>query len=251
MVDLLKWPRLWFGIFLRPEETAAALKKEKPRWIDGVISIGFCSFLIGLLLFIIFAILSIISMFALGGSFASNAAGVGMSIVILFMLLVIGFPLLMIIILLVSIAFLRIASLILKGKGSISEECGFLGSIGGSYMIIMFLMYAVLVLGIFVPSILFSGIIGAIGSMALMYLMMGVAYLVFMPLFYLVLAFTFDVLADIEQVTIYRSGAIVGLMIGLMCFVFMVVLVVFMLIFSVLFAGLMSGFGGGMYPPMY
>ncbi|RLI87386.1 MAG: hypothetical protein DRO76_02355, partial [Candidatus Altiarchaeales archaeon] len=66
MADLFKWPRIWFEIFLKPEETAASLKKEKPSWIDGVASFGFCSFLIGLIAFIISTVLAILLGFSLG-----------------------------------------------------------------------------------------------------------------------------------------------------------------------------------------
>ncbi len=238
MANLLKWPRIWFGIFLKPEETAVTLKKEKPNLIDGIVSFGFCSFLIGFIVFLISAIFGILLGSALGGPIASKAAGIGVGLLISFAILIIGFPLLMIIILLILTIFLKIASLLLKGKGSFGEECGILGVVGSSYLILMVLMYVVM----FIPPMggfmdAFARGSAGFGSMALMYLMMGVAYLIFIPLIYIVMAFTFDLLADIEQVSIYRSGAIMGLMFGIIFFIMMVVIAALMFIF----AGVMYG----------
>ena len=216
---------------MKPEETAASLKKEKPCWIDGVASFGFCSFLIGLIAFIISTILAILLGFSLGAPLA---------------IFVIAFPILMIILLLILTIFLKIASMLLKGKGGFSEECGILGIVGSSYLILMVL----LMVAIYTPMLLVFAISGPGGFgvvMALVYLIIGVAYLIFMPLVYLIMAFTFDLLADIEQISIYRSGAIVGLMFGIIMFLMMLMLSAMMF----LIGGAMSNFSGMLMAPSY
>lgn len=238
MVNLFKWPRIWFDIFLKPEEIAASLKKEKPGLVDGIISFGFCSFLIGFIAFIILAILAILFGFSLGGPVAAKAAGIGVGLLIMFATLVIGFPIMMIILLLLITIFLKISSVLLKGKGSFSEECGILGVVGSSYLILLILMLA----AIYIPLLLIMGIFGfaGFGTMALTYICIGIASLVFSPLMYLLMAFLFDLLADIEQVTIYRSGAILGLMYGITAFIMMLCLAI--VIF--LIGGIISTFSG-------
>ena len=164
--------------------------------------------MIGLIAFIISTILAILLGFPLGAPLA---------------IFVIAFPILMIILLLILTIFLKVASMLLKGKGGFSEECGILGIVGSSYLILMVL----LMVAIYTPMLLVFAISGPGGFgvvMALMYLIMGVAYLIFMPLVYLIMAFTFDLLADIEQISIYRSGAIVGLMFGIIMFLMMLML---------------------------
>lgn len=246
MADLFKWPRIWFEIFLKPEETAASLKKEKPGWIDGVASFGFCSFSIGLIAFIISTILAILLGFSLGTPLTTKVMSMGIGLLIMFGIFVIAFPILMIILLLILTIFLKIASMLLKGKGGFSEECGILGIVGSSYLILMVL----LMVAIYTPMLLVFAISGPGGFgvvMALMYLIMGVAYLIFMPLVYLIMAFTFDLLADIEQISIYRSGAIVGLMFGIIMFLMMLMLSAMMF----LIGGAMSNFSGMLMAPSY
>jgi len=187
--------------------------------------------LIGLIAFIISTILAILLGFSLGAPLA---------------IFVIAFPILMIILLLILTIFLKIASMLLKGKGGFSEECGILGIVRSSYLILMVL----LMVAIYTPMLLVFAISGPGGFgvvMALVYLIIGVAYLIFMPLVYLIMAFTFDLLADIEQISIYRSGAIVGLMFGIIMFLMMLMLSAMMF----LIGGAMSNFSGMLMAPNY
>lgn len=226
MVNLLKWPRVWFEIFLKPEETAASLKKEKPSWIEGIISFGFCSFLIGLIGFIISAILAIPLGFTLGAPLAAKAGGMLIGLLIMFAICVIAFPILMIILLLILSVFLKIASVILKGKGSLGGECGILGIVGSSFLILTILTYAIMLVPMIVLNVSNAGFV----AIALIYMLIGIAILLYSPLMYLLTAFLFDLLADIEKVTIYKSGAMFGLMYGIVTFIMMLFFAVFMFI---------------------
>lgn len=236
MASILKWPRIWFDIIFRPEETASLLKKEKPKLVDGIISIGFCSLLIGFIAFLLSALLGLLGLVT-----GADIAGSLIGLLILFGIFVIGFPIFMIILLLILTVVLKISSIILKGKGSFGEECGVLGVVGSTYMIIMVLVY-----GFVLISSMLVGVATAIlgfASIALIYIVMGVAYLISMPLAYIVTAFTFDLMADVEGVSIYRSGAILGLMAGIIAFIMMLGFSAIMF----LFAGAMSMFAGGYY----
>jgi len=242
MESVLRWPGLWYGILFAPEKTAEHLKKHKPGLIDGVASIGLCSIVIGIVSFIVLAVLSIVFASLMPYSFGSaGLLGVGVGLAMAFALLVIGFPLGMIILLLIIACFIKLASVLLKGRGKFSEECGIVGVVGSPYLILMFL----LLVAIYLPLILLSavGFGGGLASIALIYLFMGLAYLVFMPFMQLLMAFFFDLLADIEQVSIYRSGAMTGLVFGAMLFIMMLAfaILIFLLGGAVSSLGRMSG----------
>jgi hypothetical protein len=236
MASILKWPGVWFRMVLKPEETAAKLKAEKPTLVDGIISFGLCNFLIGLAVFLIFAIISLIG-FAVAGDIIASL----ISLAISFAIFAIVFPIMMLISLLILSVILKISSSILKGKGSLGEECGFLGVIGSPYTILMVLMY----LCMLVPVMLLSGfaVFFGLGSLALIYITIGIISVIFSPMVYILMAFAFDLLAEIEKVSIYRSGAIIGLMIGIATFLLMLIIAAFLFIVG----GAMYGLTRGMY----
>jgi hypothetical protein len=228
MINVFKWPGVWFNIFKKPEETAALLKKEKPTLVDGIMSYGLASVSLGFLAFLLFAVISLLS---LGGG---NLAGAVIGLAFIFAILVIAFPIFMILNLLFYSAAVKASSMILKGKGKFSEECGLLGVTGSAALIIFAVMYAVIV-------VLMMVLMAAAGSFGvfILYPLMGILYLVLMPVVYLFLAFVFDVLAALEQVSIYRAGALLGLAVGILCCLMMLIFSVVM--FSVLGAAMAIG----------
>ena len=203
---------LWFKLFFKPEETANRLKERKPCLSDGAVSIGLCSAFLGSIAFLLTLIFSVLAL--IGGS----VEGAIISMAISFAIFVIGIPIIAMILLIISTTFLKIASILLKGKGSFSNECGVLGIVGSSMIILYLTMFLIIFIAFFLLGILIGITGGFVLGTGLTYIILGAILLVFSPLTYLLIAILFDLLADIEQVSIYRSGMIVGLMQGIATF---------------------------------
>jgi hypothetical protein len=74
-------------------------------------------------------------------------------------------------------------------------------------------------------------------ALALAYALMGVAYLITMPFLQMVMALFFDLLADLEKVSIYRSGAMTGLAFGIVMFLLMLAFAVMMFLMGSMMGG--------------
>jgi hypothetical protein len=231
MTNVFKWPGVWLNIFKKPDETAALLKKEKPTLVDGIMSYGLACVFIGLLIFLLMAAVTVLGAVS-GGNLAASIIGLAM----MFAIFVIAFPIGMIILLLIYSAALKVSSMILKGKGAFSQECGIIGVTGSAGIIIAAAMYSIM----FVLMFALMAVLNFLGMFA-MYPLMGLMYLVIMPVGYLLLAFILDMLASVEQVSIYRAGAIFGLAMGILCCLMMLAMTAFMVFFMGLAGLAMSG----------
>ncbi len=226
MTNILGWPKVWLGLLFSPEKTVKHLKSSRPELADGLLSFGLLNLIIGVLGFLIAAVISVFA-----SSTLSNIApdfgtgGLLIMLAVFFGLSVIAYPIGMIICLLVLSVFFKLASIILKGKSSFGELCGLIGVVGSAYMIVMLALFVIIYIPIICALMLLQGSASAI---ALLYLLMGVAYLITMPFIQMVTAIFFDMLADIEKVSIYRSGAMSGLAIGIVMFLLMLALSVLM-----------------------
>lgn len=243
MTNILGWSGVWLGILLSPEKTAKQLKKDRPGMVDGFLSFGLLNFIIGVLGFLVTTLLSLYlgsAMSNINPGFATG--GLLIMLVIFFGLEVIAYPICMIIILLILTAFFKLASVLLKGKSSFGELCGLLGVVGSAYLLVMVVLGLIVYVPMMVAIILFKANTSAL---ALVYFLMGVAYLITMPFIQLVMALFFDLLADVEKVSIYRSGAMTGLAMGIVMFLLMVTISAMMF-----FVGsLMGGYHGNPYTP--
>jgi hypothetical protein len=225
MTNLLEWPGVWFGLLFSPEKTAKQLKSHRPGLVDGLVSFGLLNFILGILMFLVATALSLFVGSALSSFSPSWAAGV----------LVIAYPIIALVGLLIIAAFFKLASVILKGRSSYSELCGMIGVVGSVYYIVM----VALILLIYVPMvgavILLGGNISV--ALALAYALMGVAYLITMPFLQMVMALFFDLLADIEKVSLYRSGAMTGLAFGIVMFLLMLAFAAMMFLMGSMMGG--------------
>ena len=244
MTNILGWPGVWLGLLFSPEKTVKHLKSNRPGLADGLLSFGLLNFIIGVLGFLIAAVLSVFMSSALSNIVPNwGAGGLLVMLVIFFGLGVIAYPIGMMIALLVLAVFFKLASVILKGKSSFGGLCGLLGVVGSAYMIVML----VLILIVYVPTLVAWALLsGGISAIALLYLLMGVAYLITMPFIQMVTAIFFDMLADIEKVSIYRSGAMSGLAIGMITFLLMLALSAFMFLLGSWMEGYQSSGYGSM-----
>jgi hypothetical protein len=236
MTSILEWPGVWFGLLFSPEKTAKQLKSERPGLVDGLVSFGLLNFILGILMFLVALALSFFLSSAMS-SFASSwaAGGLVIMLAVFFGVLVIAYPIIALIGLLIVAAFFKLASVILKGRSSYSELCGMIGVVGSVYYIVM----VALILLIYVPMvgavILLGGSLSV--ALALAYALMGVAYLITMPFLQMVMALFFDLLADIEKVSIYRSGAMTGLAFGIVMFLLMLAFAAMMFLMGSMMGG--------------
>jgi hypothetical protein len=222
MTNILEWPGVWFGLLFSPEKTAKILKSHRPGMVDGLISFGLLNFFVGILMFLVALVVSFFFSSAMT-SFDPNWATGGLLIMlaVFFGFFVIGYPIIAIIGLLIVAAFFKLASIVLKGKSSYGELCGMIGVVGSAYFIVMVFMALIVYVPMMGAIMLMQGSASAI---AFVYLLMGVAYLITMPFIQMVMALFFDMLADLENVSIYRSGAMTGLALGIVLFLMMLAL---------------------------
>jgi hypothetical protein len=242
MANILGWPGVWLGLLFSPEKTVKRLKSNRPGLADGLMSFGLLNFIIGVLGFLFAAVVSVFVSPALSGIAPAWAeGGLLVMLAVFFGLSVIAYPIGMMIGLLVLTAFFKLASVLLKGKSSFGELCGLAGVVGSAYTIVMIALFVI----IYVPMICALMLLqGSASAIVILYLLMGVAYLITLPFIQMVTAIFFDMLADIEKVSIYRSGAMNGLALGMIMFLFMLALSLMMFLLGSWMEGYQSsGYG--------
>lgn len=222
-------------MLLKPEEAAANLKKNRPGLADGLASFGLMNLAIGIAAFLVFTLVLLLFGSSIARLGNTALAGGIFALALSFGILVIAYPLSMLFMLLLITVFFKLASVILKGKGKFAEQCGLLGVVGSVYTAITILFMAV----IYFPLILMVVVLGeSMIGMALFYLCMGLGYVVFMPYSQMLTAFLFDLLADLEKLSIYRSGALAGLAFGIMMSLMMLALAAMLFLFGLFVPGL-------------
>lgn len=136
-------------------------------------------------------------------------------------MLVIAYPIVSLIVLFIVAAFFRFSSVILKGKSSYGELCGLIGVVGSALMIVTAAFVLVTHASLFgVVALAGAGPSGP-SMRVFIYPSTGMGYLVVMPFMQMIMAMFFDLLAGIEKVSIYRSGAMTGLVTGIVTFLIM------------------------------
>ncbi|OYT54249.1 MAG: hypothetical protein B6U72_03560 [Candidatus Altiarchaeales archaeon ex4484_2] len=153
MSFLIDYLIIWFRLLFKPESVVEEFRSRKPDLREGILSTAYVGFLLGLIAFLFFSLFSLIA--ALGDLMAGL-----ISLLISGAIFLVGAPLALVIILLVSTAFMRVASVVFKGSGSFSEECGILGFIGSCFVILCAISYGVM----FVVTSVVGSVSGTIGA---------------------------------------------------------------------------------------